>query len=335
MLKNFTKFGLAALMGVATFASAQAEKKELTIYTYDSFTADWGPGPGIKKNFEAECDCVLNWVAVDSSIGILSKIQLEGASTKADIALGLDLNLLHQAKDTGLFAPHSTKLDGLSLPIDWQDDTFVPFDFGYFAFIYDKSRMANPPKSLKDLVDGPEDLKIIIQDPRTSTPGLGLMLWVKEVYGDEAPQAWEKLSKKIVTATKGWYEGYSMFLKGESDLVLSYTTSPAYHMEVDKEDKYQAAPFAEGHYMQVEVAAKVKSSKNQELADQFLKFMVSDGFQNVIPAGNWMFPVTKTGSLPDSFGKLITPSKSLLIESDEIARKRKAWTQEWLGAMTQ
>jgi thiamine transport system substrate-binding protein len=47
-----------------------------------------------------------------------------------------------------------------------------------------------PPKSLKELVEGSADEKIVIQDPRTSTPGLGLLLWVKSVYGDKAPEAW-------------------------------------------------------------------------------------------------------------------------------------------------
>lgn len=75
---------------------------------------------------------------------------------------------------------------------------------------------------------------MIYQDPRTSTPGLGLLLWMQKVYGDDAPQAWQKLAKKTVTVTKGWSEAYGLFLKGESDLVLSYTTSPAYHILEEK-----------------------------------------------------------------------------------------------------
>ena len=333
-MKNTLKtLGLAAVIGLAATA-AQADEKTLTVYTYDSFTAEWGPGPAIKKNFEAQCGCTLNWVAVDSSISILSKIQLEGASSKADVALGLDTNLVPQAKETGLFAASNLSLDGLTLPIDWQDSTFVPFDYGYFAFIYDSEKTASPPTSLQALVDAPDDFKIIIQDPRTSTPGLGLMLWVREVYGSDAPKIWEKLSKKIVTATKGWYEGYSMFLEGEADMVLSYTTSPAYHMEVESVDKYKAASFEEGHYMQVEVAAKLKNSANQDLADQFLAFMVSEGFQSVIPTGNWMYPVTDTNSLPNSFGNLVRPAKSLIHDPKEVADNRKDWTREWLDAMS-
>ncbi|MBD3700627.1 hypothetical protein IE991_03070 [Klebsiella pneumoniae] len=56
---------------------------------------------------------------------------------------------------------------------------------------------------------------------------------------------------------------------------MSYTTSPAYHMIEEKKDNYAAASFAEGHYLQVEVAARTAASKQPELAEKFLKFMVS------------------------------------------------------------
>ncbi len=58
------------------------------------------------------------------------------------------------------------------MPGGWQDDTFVPYDYGYFAFVYDKDKLKQPPKSLKELVERP-DLKVIYQDPRTSTRDRG------------------------------------------------------------------------------------------------------------------------------------------------------------------
>lgn len=56
---------------------------------------------------------------------------------------------------------------------------------------------------------------------------------MQKVYGDKTPEAWQKLAAKTVTVTKGWSEAYGLFLKGESDLVLSYTTSglPHYRRE--------------------------------------------------------------------------------------------------------
>ncbi|MGY3853779.1 thiamine ABC transporter substrate binding subunit [Aeromonas aquatilis] len=305
----------------------------LTVYTYSSFTAEWGPGPKIKQAFEKECDCTLNLVPLEDGVAILNRLRLEGNHSKADLVLGLDDALISEAKQSGLFAPHPAKLDGIKVPGGWQDDTFVPYDCGYFAFVYDKDKLKQPPKSLKELVERP-DLKVIYQDPRTSTPGQGLMLWMKSVYGDKAPAAWAELAKKTVTVTKGWSEAYGMFLDGEADMVLSYTTSPAYHLIAENKPQYQAAAFEEGHYRQVEVAAKLKSAKQETLADQFLQFMVSPAFQQEIPTGNWMYPVIDT-PLPKGFEQMITVAKPLAFSSDEVATNRKGWIREWLQAVTQ
>ncbi len=45
--------------------------------------------------------------------------------------------------------------------------------------------------------------KIVIEDPRTSTPGLGLLLWVKSVYGDKAGDAWGKLRRSRIDRDAG------------------------------------------------------------------------------------------------------------------------------------
>lgn len=326
---------MKTLLLVATsLLSTQAFAADtLTVYTYSSFTAKWGPGPKIKQAFEQECGCNLNLVALEDGVAILNRLRLEGKHSKADLVLGLDDALLSEAKQSGLFAPHTTKLDGIKVPGGWQDDTFVPYDYGYFAFVYNKDKLKAPPKSLKELVER-QGLKVIYQDPRTSTPGQGLMLWMKSVYGDQAPAAWTELAKKTVTVTKGWSEAYGMFLDGEADMVLSYTSSPAYHLIAENKPQYQAAAFEEGHYRQVEVAAKLKSAKQGKLADQFLQFMISPAFQQEIPAGNWMYPVTDA-PLPKGFEQMITVSKPLSFTSNEVAANRKNWIREWLQAVTQ
>ena len=304
----------------------------LTVYTYDSFAADWGPGPAVKKAFEAQCDCTLNLVALDDGVTILNRLRLEGKNSKADVVLGLDTNLMAEAEKTGLLATHRVDTKAISLPDGWSNDTFVPYDYGYFAFVYDKTKLQNPPKSLKELVASRDDISVIYQDPRTSTPGQGLMLWMKTIYGDDVSDAWQQLASKTVTVTKGWSEAYNMFLKGESDMVLSYTTSPAYHLIAEENPNFTSANFEEGHYMQVEVAAKVKASENQALADEFMQFILSDGFQNTIPTGNWMYPVTDV-ALPDGFNTLSIPVKSLQFTPENVADNRRTWIREWQSAL--
>ncbi|NWA60321.1 thiamine ABC transporter substrate binding subunit [Pantoea sp. B9002] len=314
-------------------APAFAAKPVLTVYTYDSFSADWGPGPAVKKAFEAQCDCELKYVALEDGVSLLNRVRMEGKNSKADVVLGLDNNLVQAAEKTGLFAKSSVDTSGLKLPDGWNNQTFIPFDYGYFAFVYDKNKLKNPPKSLKELVESPEKWRVIYEDPRTSTPGLGLLLWMQKVYGDNAPDAWQKLAQKTVTVTKGWSEAYGLFLKGEGDLVLSYTTSPAYHIIEEKKENYAAAEFSEGHYLQVEVAAQLASSKQPKLAQQFMQFMVSPAFQQTIPTGNWMYPVIKS-DLPAGYQTLQVPAKALQFTPAEVADHRAAWISAWQSAVS-
>lgn len=311
---------------------ATAETPVLTVYTYDSFVSDWGPGPAVEKAFEATCDCDLKFVGAGDGAALLARLRLEGEHTKADVVLGLDTNLMATAAATGLFAPHSVEAT-FDLPVEWDDTMFLPYDWGYFAFVHDREKVPNPPADFKALAAS--NLKIVIQDPRSSTPGLGLLMWVKTAYGDEAPMIWNALSDNIVTVTKGWSEAYGMFLEGEADMVLSYTTSPAYHLIAESDVGKAAAPFTEGHYLQIEVAAKLAGTDQSDLADAFLQFIVSDAFQTIIPTTNWMYPaVTPVDGLPEGFETLITPSRALLIPVDAAAELRKEALDEWLTALS-
>lgn len=312
---------------------AFAAKPTLTVYTYDSFSADWGPGPAIKKAFEANCGCELKYVTLEDGVSLLNRVRMEGKNSKADVVLGLDNNLLDAAEKTNLFVKSNIDTSKTTVPGGWKDSTFVPFDYGWFAFVYDKTRLQNPPKSLKELVETDRPLKVIYEDPRTSTPGLGLLLWMQKVYGDQSPEAWQKLARKTVTVTKGWSEAYGLFLKGESDMVLSYSTSPAYHLIEEKKSQYAAANFSEGHYLQVEVAGQLKSSKQPQLAQKFMQFMLDKPFQDTIPTGNWMYPVVKS-QLPAGFETLNIPATSLQYTPQEVASHRSEWISAWQRAVS-
>jgi thiamine transport system substrate-binding protein len=325
---------LALLSSIALLAPAKAEGA-LTVYTYESFTAEWGPGPKIEAVFEKQCGCDLKFVSVADGVALLNRLKLEGENTSAEIVLGLDTNLTAEAAATGLFAPHGIAAPKLDAALaEWKDAYFLPYDFGYFAVVYDSEKLKTPPASLKELVEGSADQKIVIQDPRTSTPGLGLVLWMKSVYGDGASEAWKKLSPRILTVTPGWSEAYGLFTKGEAEMVLSYTTSPAYHEIAENSQRYKAAAFSEGHYMQVEVAGQTKKGAANPLAKQFLEFMLTPDFQDAIPENNWMLPAAATSKpLNPVFAGLVRPAKAWLKSPEEVEQNRREWIAEWLAAL--
>ena len=315
---------------VCSLGAAQSNNNELVIYTYDSFSSEWGPGPAIKSKFEQTCNCDVKFISTSSAATLMSKILLEGNDTEADVVIGLDQNFLFEAKKSGLFVDHKSNLQKLNL--EWNDSTLVPYDYGYFSFIYNDELLLNPPKSFDEMVKN-NDLSIVVQDPRTSTPGLGLLLWIKSIYGNDSNSIWENLNKKIVTYTPGWSEAYGMFLEGEADMVLSYTSSPAYHQMYENETKYKSADFTEGHYIQIELAGIIKSSTNKELSEKFLNFLISNDAQIEMATKNIMFPVIDLGAeLPIEFMNISSPEIELILPSDEVSINKSFWIDEWLNA---
>nr|WP_307155763.1 thiamine ABC transporter substrate binding subunit [Rhodopseudomonas julia] len=324
----------AIVFGTSAPAAAQEDKPSLTVYTYESFVADYGPGPQIKAGFEKTCGCTVRWVGLEDGVAILNRLKLEGASTSAEVVVGLDTNLIAEAKASGLFVSHGTDTSAVDVPGGFSDPVFVPYDYGWFAVVYDSQAIDVPPQSLEALVSGDPEEKIAIEDPRSSTPGLGLLLWMKNVYGDRAETKWREFSERILTVTPGWSEAYGLLTSGEVPMVLSYTTSPAYHLIEEKSDRYRAAAFDEGHYIQIEVAARIANSDHPDLARDFLAYLISPAAQDVLPTTNWMLPAAATASpLPDAFEQLVIPDKTLSFDPQTVADSRRGWTQEWLQAL--
>ncbi|SQC19219.1 thiamin ABC transporter [Klebsiella pneumoniae] len=115
--------------------------------------------------------------------------------------------------------------------------------------------------------------------------------------------------------------------------MLSYTTSPAYHMIEEKKDNYAAANFAEGHYLQVEVAARTAASKQPELAEKFLKFMVSPGFPERHPYRQ-LDVSGDPGHLPAGFDTLVKPQTTLSFTPQQVASERQTWISAWQRAVS-
>src|SRR5687767_16029534 len=91
-----------AVLGLTVASAAAEEVPILRVYTYDSFAAEWGPGPAIKAGFEAECGCIVEFVTAEDAIATLRRVQLEGATTEADVIVGLDTAIAGEARATGL-----------------------------------------------------------------------------------------------------------------------------------------------------------------------------------------------------------------------------------------
>ncbi|MDA7592904.1 thiamine ABC transporter substrate-binding protein [Rhodobacteraceae bacterium] len=322
---------LIFLTGIFLATFAYANRPVLTVYAPDYFVSEWGPGPSIEEAFEKTCGCDLKFSAGD----LVPRLILEGSSTEADIVIGLNTDVTKKARETGLFAPHEQSNESLFLPIRWIDNTFLPFNWSYVSFVYDETKISQPPKSFEDLANM-KDAKIVIQDPRSSISGLALVLWVKEVYGDKAEEYWLKLAPNILTVTKGWSEAYGLFTSGEAEIVLSFNTSPAYHISAEGDQTKKAAIFDEGHYAYFELVGKLRNSDQPELAEKFMKFVLSNEFQTLIPFTNWSYPAAQDRSnWPEVFVQLPYPKRAYFLNEAKADTMRKKAIEEWRTALSQ
>ena len=288
-----------------------ARLNEVIVYTYDSFCGEWGSGPEIARLFEAKTGIKVNFIDCGDGVQILSKALIEKSDPYADVLLGLDNNLTEKAEQSGVFEKfkpsNATVLaDGLeeALGGKW---LMTPYDYSPFAIIWNSLSGVPAPTCLEDLTKDIYKKKLIMMDPRTSTPGLGFDTWIHKVYGDKYDDYMKRLEPSILTMAPGWSVGYGMFTDGEAPLVISYTTSPAYHIEYGEGDQYKGLIFSDGHVMQVEGAGLVKGAKNPDGAKKFIEFLISEEAQNVIPTTQWMYPSNKDVKLPACYDTIEMP----------------------------
>ena len=325
----------ALIMLLGLFVVSHAKEPDLVIYTYDSFVAEWGPGPKVVPKFEKMYNVKVQLVSVGDAGQVLNRAILEKKRPKADIILGTDNNLLSKALEADILVPYKPK--GIShIPADLLFDgsyRIIPFDHGYFAVVYDSKKLTDPPNSLEDLAHPRFRGKFILEDPRTSSPGLGFLLWTIAVYGERYLDYWERLKPNILTITEGWDTAYGLFTSGEAPMVLSYTTSPAYHVEYEDTTRFRAAIFEEGNYLQIEGMGILKKAPHPDLARKFMDYVITEAFQEEIPLTNWMYPVNPDVRTPESFRYAPKPKKSLSIDPYEIGKNQDRWIREWLGVV--
>jgi len=337
---NIKRFFLTltfVLVFISSLTFVSAFGADLTIYAYDSFVSEWGPAGKVIPKFEQKYGVKVQLLSAGDAGQVLNRAILEKKRPKADIVMGIDNNLLAKALDADVLEPYKSPNIYLIPDNLIFDKTYhvTPFDHGYFAIVYDSLRLKNPPRSMDDLLRPEYRDKIILEDPRTSSPGLGFLLWTIAVYReDRYLEFWEKLMPNILTITEGWDTAYGLFTSGEAPMVLSYTTSPAYHVKYENTTRYRAAIFREGNYRQIEGMGILKGAKNRAMAQKFLDFMVTEDFQGEIPLTNWMFPVNPRVKLPDSFKYAPEPDISLSLDTYQIQRNQERWIDGWLRVVT-
>ena len=326
---------LLLLGGLFTARPVKAQE-ELTVYSYDSI--EWWMKE-IIPIFEEKYGVKVNLVLIGDAGEVLNRLILEKDNPQADVVVGIDNSYLAKAIDAGILEPYRPgNVDVIpQWIIDSFDPTFhlTPYDYGYIAINYRKDMVQNPPKSLEDLTKPEWKGKLIIEDPRTSSPGMAFLLWTIAVYGDDWLYYWQKLKENDVQIVEGWSAAWEAFTKGEYPLVLSYATSPAATVYYENNTNIGAVAFEEGNYLQIEGAGIVKGAKHKELAKKFIEFLISEEAQEKLPVNQWMYPVNKNVQLPEVFKYAVKVEKPVTLDPKEIEENYDTWLKQWTALMVE
>ncbi|MCD6321070.1 thiamine ABC transporter substrate-binding protein [Candidatus Bipolaricaulota bacterium] len=326
-------FALLLLVPVVAWGT-----EKFVVYTYDSFVS-WGPAAAIEEAFEAAHPGVdLIWVATGDSSEMLSRLiaELSLGGAEADVFLGIADVELPRALSQGVFQAYDPKLipNLASVPGELRFDKtghVIPFDHGYVTFVYDAELLPQDlvPRSLDDLLRPGLKGKIVIEDPRTSSPGLSFLLWTIAHYGKDWLSYWRRLIPNLLVITKGWSEAYDIFLSGEAPIVLSYSTDTAYSYIEEHSLRYRAITLDGEAYHQIEGMGIVTGSHRVKLAHAFLDLVLSRKIQELIPTTQWMFPVNPRAKLPPGYEYAVIPEKPVSLDPDYVASHLKEWISQW------
>jgi thiamine transport system substrate-binding protein len=202
--------------------------------------------------------------------------------------------------------------------------------------MYDATKIKPYPSWKMLLADTEANKKLIVEDPRTSSIGFGLLLWLRKIYPTNFPEVVKQLQAKTLTISKGWAEAYGLFLKGEAPMVLSYTLSEAYHREKMKEKSpYRYMEFNEGHLVQIETVGISRTAKNLEMAKKFVDHLLTKESQQLVATKEWMYPVVSGVAISAVSKKVKRPDHIITASASEFPPDFRAqWTRQWIDVVT-
>jgi thiamine transport system substrate-binding protein len=302
---------------------------ELNVYTYSSF-----PAPLVEniKSYFQKSGVAVNFKTFSDTGPLFNQLLQETKSPKADVVIGLDRNYAAKAVKQDLFQAYRPKAASAIKKDLIFDGRFrlTPFDFGYIVFNYDSEKLAKVPKSHRDLLDPYYKGKIIIENPLTSSPGQVFLLTTIALYGEHGYlDYWKSLKKNLLTITPGWDEAYGMYTSGEAPIVLSYGTSPVYHLLYDKTERYKALVLDDAAYAQIEGAGIVKGARHLANARLLMEHILAPEFQKLIPENQYMYPVRKDLPLPSSFRVAAKVERLLNLPAKQVENRLDRWLAAW------
>ncbi len=333
--------GLLIFSVVVSFTASSYAEKSITLMTHDSFNIS----KDVIAVFEKENDVKVRFLRAGDAGAALVQAILSKENPLADVFFGVDNTFFSRAVNADIFLPYSSPLlDKIpeALKLD-NKNRLLPVDYGDVCLNYDKEwfkrNNLTPPKDLADLVKPEYKGLTVVENPATSSPGMAFLLATIGKFGEEGYlDFWKKLRDNEVIVASGWEDAYyghfTSASKGDRPIVVSYASSPpavVYYSEKPLDESPTAALAADNSaFRQIEFIGILKGTKQLQLAQKLVDFMLGRKFQEDIPLQMFVFPANETAQLPEVFIKhAVTAEKPVNVSPSAIEANRDAWIEAW------
>jgi thiamine transport system substrate-binding protein len=321
------------------------EARTLTVMTHDSFAAS----EGVIQEFEKANNAKVTFLKSGDAGAALNKAILSKDAPLADVFYGVDNTFLSRAIDAGIFDSYASPLLD-KIPDEFKLDLknrALPVDYGDVCINYSKAFFAKNdlpvPASLDDLLKPEYNGMLVVENPTTSSPGLAFLLATIQKYGDPGYlDYWKSLKANGMVVVDGWETAYYTNFSGSSGngpqpMVVSYATSPAAEVAfaaTQLDDSPTASITAPGTcFRQVEFVGILAGTKNRDLAEKFVDFMLDKSFQEDMPLNMFVYPVNTEAALPEVFSKYAQAASEPASAPADLSAKRDGWLEAWTQAV--
>jgi thiamine transport system substrate-binding protein len=315
--------------------AAEPEPTAITVVTHDSFAV---PGE-LLDAFTAETGITVELLSGGDTGQLVAEAILTAGSPLGDVLFGIDNTFLQRGLDADLFEPYESPLLG-DVPAEFQLDDqhrVTPIDYGDVCINYWIDALpGDAPTSLDDLLDPSLEGQLVVQNPETSSPGLAFLLATIAEYGDGWEEYWASLRENGVAVTRDWESAYwGEFVSGGGDrsLVVSYASSPPAEVLFAAEplDTAPTGVLTASCYRQIEFAGILAGTDAPAAAGAFIDFMLGVDFQNEVPLGMFVFPVSTAASLPPEFADhVVLADDPHILDPAYVESNREEWTERWV-----
>ena len=291
---------LAALMGVATSASAQ--EQVLNLYSARHYQTD----EALYSNFTQATGIKINRVDADDA-GILARLKAEGAASPADIILLVDAARLAKGDSEGMFLPIKSAALEKAIPAQLRAQatadgtTWFGFSTRARVIVYDKVKVNKADVDTYEELADPKNKGLLCTRSGSHPYNLSLFGAVTQHIGEAKAEEWLKgMVANMARAPKGGdTDQIKGVASGECGIAITNTyylarlmrsTAPEDKAIMDKVGVVFPNQQSWGTHVNIAGAAVAKNAKNTANAVKFMEYLASPEAQNYFANGNNEWP---------------------------------------------